>query len=123
MWLTQNQKYALIARPTRTPEALMATSGLLDLGAVHFDGDPNELLSAYHRLLERFGIDALEVHLSITRPGGLTVFDACPAKAIHEEFTTSDVFRGAIAAAGLPAPRIEGLGDVQGAHLRHEVRP
>jgi hypothetical protein len=51
------------------------------------------------------------------------VFDACPTKAIHEEFTTSDAFRGAIAAAGLPAPRIEGLGDVQVAHLRHEVRP
>ena len=44
--------------------------------------------------------------------------------AVHfEEFTTSDAFRGAIAAAGLPAPRIEGLGDVQVAHLRHEVRP
>jgi len=98
-------------------------NGLLYLGAVHFDGDPGELLLAYHRLLERFGIDALDVHLCITRDGGLTVFDACPAKAIYEEFTTSDTFLGAIAAAGLPAPRIEGLGDIQVAHLRHEVRP
>ena len=101
----------------------MAMNGLLYLGAVHFDGDPGELLPAYHRLLERFGIDALDVHLCITRDGGLTVFDACPTKAIHEEFTTSDAFRGAIATAGLPTPRIEGLGDVQVAHLRHEVRP
>jgi hypothetical protein len=54
---------------------------------------------------------------------GGKVFDACPTKAIHEEFPTSDAFRGAIAAARLPAPRIEGLGDVQVAHLRHEVRP
>jgi hypothetical protein len=98
-------------------------SGLLYLGAVHFDGDPGELLPAYHRLLERFGIDALDVHLCITRDGGLTVFDACPAQAIYEEFTTSDTFLDAIAAAGLPAPRIEGLGEVQVAHLRHEVRP
>ena len=29
----------------------------------------------------------------------------------------------AVAAAGLPAPRIEGLGDIQVAHLRHEIRP
>jgi hypothetical protein len=51
------------------------------------------------------------------------VFDACPAKAVYDEFTASDTFRGAIAAAGLPAPRMEGLGDVRVAHLRHEVRP
>jgi len=34
-----------------------------------------------------------------------------------------DTFLGAIAEAGLPAPHIEGLGDVQMAHLRNEVRP
>jgi len=47
-------------------------SGLLYLGAFHFDGDPGELLPGYHRL---------------------------------------------------PAPRIEGRGDGQVAHLRDEVRP
>ena len=100
-----------------------AMSGPLYLGAAHFDGDPGELLPAYHRMLERFGIDALDVHLCIVRDDGLTVFDACPTKAVHEEFTKSGMFLGAVAAAGLPAPRIEGLGDVQVAHLRHEVRP
>jgi hypothetical protein len=98
-------------------------SGLLYLGAAHFDGDPGELLPAYHQVLERFGIDALYVHLCIVRDNGLTVFDACPSKAVHEEFTKSDMFLDAVAVAGLPAPRIEGLGDVQVAHLRHEVRP
>ena len=98
-------------------------SGSLYLGAMHFDGDPGELLAAHHRLLERFGIDALDVHLCIARDDGLTVFDACPGKAVYEEFTGSDAFRDAVAAAGLPAPRIEGLGDVQVAHLRREVRP
>jgi len=34
-----------------------------------------------------------------------------------------DTFLGAIAEAGLPVPHIEGLGDVQMAHLRNEVRP
>ena len=43
----------------------------------HFDGDPGELLPAYHRLLERFGIDNLDVHLCVVRDDGLTVFDAC----------------------------------------------
>ena len=98
-------------------------SGSLYLGAQHFDGDPGELLPAYHRLLERFGIDTLDVHLCIVRDDGLTVLDACPSKAVYEEFTTSEMFREAVAAAGLPAPHIEGLGDVQVAHLRQEVRP
>jgi hypothetical protein len=97
-------------------------SGPLYLGAVHFDGDPGELLPAYHRLLERFGIDTLDVHLCIVREDGLTVFDACPSKAVHQEFTTSDMFRDAVAAAGLHAPRIEGLGDIQVAHLSKEIR-
>jgi hypothetical protein len=97
-------------------------SGPLYLGVAYFDGDPGELLPAYHRMLELFGIDNLDVHLCIARQDGLTVFDACPSKTVYEEFTTSDMFRDAVAAAGLPAPRIEGLGDVQVAHLRQEVR-
>jgi hypothetical protein len=32
------------------------------------------------------------------------------------------LYLGAVADAGLPVPRIEGLGDIQVAHLRHEVR-
>ena len=54
-------------------------SGPLYLGAAHFDGDPGGLLPAYHRMLERFGIDTLDVHLCIVRDDGLTVLDACPA--------------------------------------------
>ena len=77
-------------------------SGSLYLGAQHFDGDPGELLPAYHRLLERFGIDTLDVHLCIVRDDGLTVFDACPGKAVYEEFTTSDAFRDAVAQRELP---------------------
>jgi len=47
---------------------------------VHFDGDPGELLPAYHRMLGTFGLEALDVHLCITTDGGLTVFDACPTR-------------------------------------------
>jgi hypothetical protein len=95
----------------------------LYLGAMHFDGDPSELLPAYRRMLDGFGIDTLDVHLCVAREDGLTVFDACPTREIYEEFTASGMFRDAVAAAGLPAPRIEGLGDVRVAHLGQEIRP
>ena len=98
-------------------------SGPLYLGAQHYDGDPGELLPAYHRMLERFGIDNLDVHLCVVRDDGLTVFDACPTRQTYEEFTRSETFLGAIAEAGLPAPRVSGLGDIQVAHLHQEVRP
>ena len=98
-------------------------SGPLYLGAVHFDGDPGQLLPAYHRMLERFGVENLDVHLCIVREDGLTVFDACPTRADYEQFTGSDMFRDAVSSAGLPAPRIEGLGDVRVAHLSKEIRP
>ncbi len=98
-------------------------SDLMYLGAAHFDGDPGELLPAYYRMLERFGVETLDVHLCVTRDDGLTVFDACPSREVHASFTASDMFREAVAAAGLPVPRIEGLGGIQVAHLRREVRP
>jgi len=98
-------------------------SGSMYLGAAYFDGDPGELLPAYQRMLEKFGLEALDVHLCIIRDGGLTVFDACPSKEIYEEFTRSETFLGAIAEAGLPVPRVSGLGDVQVAHVRQTVRP
>ena len=99
------------------------TNGPMYLGAAYFDGDPGELLPAYQRMLDTFGLEALDVHLCITREGGLTVFDACPTREIYEEFTRSETFLGAIAAAGLPEPRVSGLGDVQVAHVRRTVRP
>ena len=100
-----------------------AMSGSMYLGAAYFDGDPDELLPAYQRMLEKFGLETLDVHLCITRDGGLTVFDACPTKQIYEEFTRSETFLGAIAEAGLPAPRVSGLGDIQVAHVRQAIRP
>src|SRR5207248_6679021 len=74
-----------------------AMSGSMYLGAVYFDGDPGELLPAYQRMLDKFGLEALDVHLCITTDAGLTVFDACPTREIYEEFTRSETFLGAIA--------------------------
>ena len=98
-------------------------SGSMYLGAVYFDGDPGELLPAYQRMLEKFGLESLDVHLCITTDAGLTVFDACPTREIYEEFTRSETFLGAIAEAGLPEPRVSGLGNIQVAHVRQAIRP
>jgi hypothetical protein len=93
----------------------------LYLGALHFDGDPDALLLAYHRLLERFPPETLVLHICVRQDDGLTVLDACPTKEIFTEFTGGDAFRGAVAGAGLPTPRVEPLGDVHVAHLLKEV--
>jgi hypothetical protein len=93
------------------------------LGAVYFDGDPGELLPAYQRMLEKFGLEALDVHLCITSDAGLAVFDACPTREIYEEFIRSETFLDAIAEAGLPVPRVSGLGNIQVAHVRQAIRP
>ena len=94
----------------------------LFLGAYHFDGDPAELLPAYHRLLEMFPPDSLVLHLCVVRDGGLTVFDACPSREVHAEFVRSPGFTGAVESCGLPTPRIEGLGDVHVARVAEAVR-
>ena len=52
---------------------------------------------------------------------GALRFDACPTKEIFTEFTSGDTFRGAVAGAGLPTPRVEPLDDVRVAHLLKEV--
>jgi hypothetical protein len=92
------------------------------LSAYHFDGDPDELLAAYARLQAQFPAEALDLHLCVVGVGGITVFDACPSAEVHQEFVSGPIFRGAVAAAGLPTPRIEALGDVHTAFLRAEVR-
>ena len=80
------------------------------LGAYHFDGDPDALLPAYQRLMARFPVESLDAHICVVRDGGLTVFDGCPSREIHDEFARSDAFLGAIDAAGLPRPRHEHVG-------------
>jgi hypothetical protein len=91
------------------------------LTAYHFDGDPIELVAAHQRLLEHFPLDTLDLHLCVTTATGIVVFDACPSRAVHDQFSRSPQFLGAVAAAGLPAPRIEPLGDIHLAHLRERA--
>ena len=88
------------------------------LGAYHFDGDPAVLLAAYRRLMAGFPPSTSDLHVSIERGDGITIFDACPSQAVFSAFSTSPEFGAALHAAGLPAPRVEPLGEVRTARLR-----
>lgn len=93
------------------------------LGAYHFTGQPDALLPAYDRLMASMPPDAIALNVCVVSDAGITVYDACPARAVFEEFSSSGDFLGAVAHAGLPNPRVELLGDVHAARLRESVRP
>ena len=91
------------------------------LGAYHFDGTPTELVPAYERLLAAFPPDSLDLHVCVIREGGLTVFDACPSESVFAEFSAGATFADTVRAAGLPAPRVEALGEVHTVRRRQTV--
>lgn len=88
------------------------------LSAYHFDGDRIELVAAQERLLEHFPLKGRNLHLCVTTDTGIVVFDAGRSRTAHDQFSSSPQFLGAVAAAGLPTPVIEPLGEVHLAHLR-----
>jgi hypothetical protein len=88
------------------------------LSAYHFEGDPTELTAAYERLMSHLPTDNLLFQAFAVGETGVTVIDACPDKAAHEQFAASPEFRAALAEAGLPKPRIEVLGEVPYAYVQ-----
>ena len=74
------------------------------LSAYDFDGDPDELLAGYDRLVGALPPDTLILNVCIRRDGGITVFDACPDRQTFDAFSSSDDFASALADAGLPSP-------------------
>ena len=91
------------------------------LGAYHFDGDPAVLMSGYRRLMAGSPPDSSDLHVCVEHVDGITVFDACPSREVFAGFSTGVEFRMAIADAGLPAPRVEPLGEVRTARLRSGI--
>ena len=91
------------------------------LGHYAFDGDPTLIEAAYRRLAATIPPENLELHVVVARPDGLDIFDACPDEAAFSAFHTSEEFAGALAASGLPTPRITGLGDVVSAAIKEPV--
>jgi hypothetical protein len=86
------------------------------MGSYRFDGDPDQLVARYDRLMAAFPPDLLLVHVCVRRDDGLTVFDSCPDEAEFRRFSTSPEFRNALAASGLPDPVVDHIGEV---HLAH----
>jgi hypothetical protein len=86
------------------------------MGSYRFDGEPDRLLAAYDRLMDSFPPDALLVHVCVRRTDGITIFDSCPSAADFRSFSTSPEFKGALAAAGLPDPVVDQIGEL---HLAH----
>ena len=93
------------------------------LGAYHFAGDPAELVTAHDRLTAQFPPGAFDLHVCVAHDDGIVVFDACPSREVFTGFSQSPDFLGAVAAAGLPTPRVEPLGDVHAAELKAPVTP
>jgi hypothetical protein len=82
------------------------------LGCYHFDGDPAALLPAYQRLLDTFPPGQIQFQVAVHTADGLRVYDACPTREAFDEFSTGAEFAAALAGAGLPAARVEALGEV-----------
>jgi hypothetical protein len=88
------------------------------LGAYHFDGETDALRAAYDRLMTFIPVGIVDLNVCVVRAGGITVYDACPSQEVFEGFSTSPDFATALASAGLPAPRVEQLGDIHNVVVR-----
>jgi hypothetical protein len=81
------------------------------LGSYRYDGDPDELLRAYDRLMSGMPVEQLTFHMCIRRDDGITIYDTCPSEEAFESFSTDPAVRSAMAAAGLPEPLVTPLGE------------
>jgi len=84
----------------------------MHLGIYRLDGDPDDLLARYDRMLAGFPTDELLVHVCVRRADGITIIDTCPTLEDFLAFSTSAEFRAALDAVGLPQPTIEDVGAV-----------
>lgn len=89
--------------------------------AYHIDGDPDTLATAYDRLMESFDVDDILLHVCVRTERGISVFDTCPSREAFEEISASERFRSAFAAAGLPFPRVEALGEIHRSYATTSV--
>ena len=91
------------------------------LSAYYFEGDAQSLMGCHRRMMELFPPAGLDLHIAVTHPKGMTVYDSCPDLATQRAFVASPEFAGALAQVGLPTPTIEVLGEVHFAHLNQSV--
>jgi 1,6-anhydro-N-acetylmuramate kinase len=77
----------------------------------HFDGDAEALTDAHDKMLALTPPEDLGVHICVRHAAGITVIDSCPSRQDFEAFSTGPGLRELLDAVGLPAPRIEPLGE------------
>jgi hypothetical protein len=70
------------------------------LGTYTFDGDPDELLARYDRMMAGFPEESLLVQVCVRGTNGITVIDTCPSEAEFRAFSTSPEFHAALGAVG-----------------------
>ena len=88
------------------------------LGTYRFDGAADDLLAAYHRLLQFVPAANLHFHACAVDPTGLWVYDACPTREVFQAFAAGEGFRLAVRAAGLPAPHVMEIGELHAAFVQ-----
>jgi len=91
------------------------------LSAYHFTGDPAALAAAHDRLYQQVPLESLDLHVCVRTAVGISVFDACPSRAVFDEFSQSAEFRAALAGAGLPQPRLAPIGEVDSVRMRQGI--
>ena len=94
------------------------------LSPYFFDGEPPALAAAHRRMIaEHFPAQTLSPHAPLWTGTGFAIPEACPSNQVQDAFPASPEFRGALAAVGLPEPRIEPLGDVEWLHVADTAMP
>ncbi|MET3932782.1 hypothetical protein [Arthrobacter sp. OAP107] len=83
------------------------------LGMYSFRGDPAELLAGHDRMLTLLPEGQLDLHLCVQTEDGIAILDTCPSREVFDRFSSGRAFQELVAAAGLPSPEIQHLGDVK----------
>ena len=58
------------------------------LGRYDFEGDREELLAAYDRLMTTDVVDSVTFQACIARDGGISVYDTCPSEDVFRAFSS-----------------------------------
>jgi len=87
------------------------------LGLYRFNGNRDEFLLAYEKLLQMMPPENLHLHVCVSDENGISIYDACPTREIFEAFSNSPDMQTAIKSAGLPQPEINQIGEVHTAFL------
>ena len=91
------------------------------LGSYHVEGEPAAMTAAYDRLMQTLPAEQIDLHVCVRRADGITIYDACPSREDFLGFSSSAELAAAFDAAGLPRPRVEPLGEVHHARMKHPV--